>query len=155
MHFLPENRMCAPPFVTKQRPPIWKILDPPLQTLSNSWLNLGQEDYSRFNYNNAVLATSISTSYLDLHWRSFFSGRILVCIAGYGYFRTEASPLHTCTCALRMGVAEAHMCYPISSTLLLEQGRSINFTETLCICGSYSIFHLQARHHACLKNFAY
>ena len=30
MHFLPENRMCAPPFVTKQRPPIWKILDPPL-----------------------------------------------------------------------------------------------------------------------------
>ena len=21
MHFLPENRMCAPPFVTKQRPP--------------------------------------------------------------------------------------------------------------------------------------
>ena len=22
--------MCAPPFVTKQRPPIWKILDPPL-----------------------------------------------------------------------------------------------------------------------------
>ena len=23
MHFLPENRMCAPPFVTKQRPPIW------------------------------------------------------------------------------------------------------------------------------------
>ena len=31
MHFLPENRMCAPPFVTKQRPPIWKILDPPLK----------------------------------------------------------------------------------------------------------------------------
>ena len=30
MHFLPENRMCAPPFATKQRPPIWKILDPPL-----------------------------------------------------------------------------------------------------------------------------
>ena len=30
MHFLPENRMCAPPFVTKQCPPIWKILDPPL-----------------------------------------------------------------------------------------------------------------------------
>ena len=22
--------MCAPPFATKQRPPIWKILDPPL-----------------------------------------------------------------------------------------------------------------------------
>ena len=22
--------MCAPPFVTKQCPPIWKILDPPL-----------------------------------------------------------------------------------------------------------------------------
>ena len=21
MHFLPENRMCAPPFATKQRPP--------------------------------------------------------------------------------------------------------------------------------------
>ena len=32
MHFLPENRMCAPPFATKQRPPIWKILDPPLTT---------------------------------------------------------------------------------------------------------------------------
>ena len=32
MHFLPENRMCAPPFVTKQCPPIWKILDPPLIT---------------------------------------------------------------------------------------------------------------------------
>ena len=31
MHFLPENRMCAPPFVTKQCPPIWKILDLPLQ----------------------------------------------------------------------------------------------------------------------------
>ena len=30
MHFLPENRMCAPPFATKQRPPILKILDPPL-----------------------------------------------------------------------------------------------------------------------------
>ena len=30
MHFLPENRMCAPPFATKQRPPIWKILDPPM-----------------------------------------------------------------------------------------------------------------------------
>ena len=30
MQFLPENRMCAPPFVTKQCPPIWKILDPPL-----------------------------------------------------------------------------------------------------------------------------
>ena len=31
MPFLPENRMCAPPFATKQRPPIWKILDPPLR----------------------------------------------------------------------------------------------------------------------------
>ena len=26
--------MCAPPFVTKQRPPIWKILDPPLVIIS-------------------------------------------------------------------------------------------------------------------------
>ena len=25
--------MCAPPFATKQRPPIWKILDPPLTTV--------------------------------------------------------------------------------------------------------------------------
>ena len=25
--------MCAPPFATKQRPPIWKILDPPLNIL--------------------------------------------------------------------------------------------------------------------------
>ena len=24
MHFLPENRMCAPPFATKQRPPFGK-----------------------------------------------------------------------------------------------------------------------------------
>ena len=36
MHFLPENRMCAPPFVTKQCPPIWKILDPPLVPLQPS-----------------------------------------------------------------------------------------------------------------------
>ena len=35
MHFLPENRMCAPPFATKQRPPIWKILDPPLPSGSH------------------------------------------------------------------------------------------------------------------------
>ena len=28
--------MCAPPFATKQRPPIWKILDPPLKTLMRS-----------------------------------------------------------------------------------------------------------------------
>ena len=35
MHLLPENRMCAPPFATKQRPPIWKILDPPLLMNSN------------------------------------------------------------------------------------------------------------------------
>ena len=39
MHFLPENRMCAPPFATKQRPPIWKILDPPLCSIELfSWL---------------------------------------------------------------------------------------------------------------------
>ena len=34
MHFLPENRKCAPPFATKQRPPIWKILDPPLHIVA-------------------------------------------------------------------------------------------------------------------------
>ena len=29
--------MCAPPFATKQRPPIWKILDPPLISISISF----------------------------------------------------------------------------------------------------------------------
>ena len=39
--------MCAPPFATKQRPPIWKILDPPLadvhHPLSSSSLVDGSE----------------------------------------------------------------------------------------------------------------
>ena len=50
MHFLPENRMCAPPFVTKQHPPIWKILDPPLasiiQVITQSFLRLIDSDFS-------------------------------------------------------------------------------------------------------------
>ena len=45
MHFLPENRMCAPPFVTKQRPPIWKILDPPLKTLKEATSELFVEPF--------------------------------------------------------------------------------------------------------------
>ena len=37
MHFLPENRMCAPQLATKQRPPMWKILDPPLPSLEKNF----------------------------------------------------------------------------------------------------------------------
>ena len=45
MHFLPKNRMCAPPFATKQRPPIWKILDPPLLREGFAWGCLAAAHY--------------------------------------------------------------------------------------------------------------
>ena len=53
MHFLPENRMCAPPFATKQRPP---HLENPGSATAKLLMNLrnylsnGNHEWSNYRY---------------------------------------------------------------------------------------------------------
>ena len=63
--------MCTPPFATKQRPPIWKILDPPLFDKKKIQKNKNNNTESIKQTSRELLVKTLNISY-------FFSSRLFV-----------------------------------------------------------------------------